>query len=77
MANNMEGLEASDKNRTDEARAINTVHQLIAIGEKVNFNNVHKNSGISRSFLYKEIEIRALIEEQRACIIDKEMNRQI
>lgn len=77
MSDKMKGLAASDKKRTAEAKAkvMDTIRQLSAGGEKINFNNVQKNSGISKSFLYKDQEIRELIEEQRACIIDNEMNR--
>ena len=77
MSDKMKGLKESDKKRTAEAKArvIDTIHHLAAVGEKVNFNNVQKTSGISKSFLYKDNDIRALIEEHRACIVDNEMNQ--
>jgi len=45
------------------------------MGENVNFNSVHKKSGVSKSFLYDDKDIRTNIEEQRKCCVDNEMNR--
>jgi hypothetical protein len=77
MADKMKGLEESDKKRTKEAKAkaLAVINQLIVTGKKVNFSSIYKHSGISKSFLYGDEEIRARIEEQRACEVDNEMNR--
>jgi hypothetical protein len=70
-------LAESSKKRTTEKRvqALNAITQLAAMNENVNFNSVHKRSGISKSFLYDDDEIRKRIEEQRACDVSNEMNR--
>ncbi len=77
MADKMRGLTENGRKRTQETRtkALNTIRQLTASGYKVNFNSVCKQSGISKSFLYEDEEIRLRIEAQRACDVNNEMNR--
>ena len=77
MADKMKGLVESDRKRTEEAKAkaLDTIKQLIVSGKKVNFNSVYRHSGISKSFLYEDREIRTRIEEQRACDVSNEMNK--
>lgn len=72
-----EGLEGSYKRRKQEARkkASAAITELISNGDAVNFSSVQKLSGISRSFLYGDKELRTLIESQRARNVDSEMNR--
>lgn len=77
MADNLKGLRQNWKTRGINARekALATIEQMTVTGQKVNFNSVSKNSGISKSFLYETEEIRKRIEEQRRCEVDSEMNR--
>lgn len=77
MPNKMKGLKESDRKRTEEAKtkAIAAISQLVASGKKVNFNSVYRHSGISKSFLYEDEEIRTKIEKQRACAVNNEMNK--
>jgi hypothetical protein len=77
MADKLRGIEENRKNRAEGARqrALETINQLIIMGENVNFNSVHKQSGVSKSFLYDDADIRKRIEEQRKCGVDNEMNR--
>ena len=77
MGDQLRGLTENGKKRTAEtkAQALKAVNQLVAMNKNVNFNSVHKQSGISKSFLYADKEIRKRIEEQRACDVDNEINR--
>ena len=77
MADKMKGLVESDRKRTEEAKtkALDAINKLITSGKKVNFNTVYRHSGISKSFLYGDKEIRIRIEEQRACNVNNEMNQ--
>jgi len=77
MDNQLRGLAENAIKRTLETRAqaLNTINQLVAVGETVNFSSVHKHSGISKNFLYTDEETRKIIEEQRARDVDSKMNR--
>jgi len=77
MVDKMKGLVESDRKRTEESKtkALDAINQLIISGKKVNFNSVFRHSGISKSFLYEDTEIRTRIEEQRACGVNSEMNK--
>ena len=74
---NLEGLKRSYAERTKEARerALQAIASLNSEGKHVNFSTVSAKSGISRHFLYGDTEVRSLIEEQRKCDIDDEINR--
>ena len=77
MADGKINLERSWKERKESTRekAALTIRQLQLEGSPVNFSNVHKKSGISKSFLYDDEEIRKTIEAVRQHEVDKEMNR--
>ena len=77
MADKLKVLAENGVKRTNETRvrAMDVIDQLVAKGKKVNFNSVHVQSGISKSFLYRDEETRKRIEERRSCDIDNEMNR--
>lgn len=68
MADNVKYLESSWNNRTSSAKekAIKTIEELKAKKEPVNFNSVYKLSGVSKHFLYGNLEIRMLIEAARS-----------
>ena len=74
---NREGLKKSNAERTENARikAMEAVLALKSQREQVNFSTVAKQSGVSRHFLYSDEETRKVIEEQRGCDVDNEINR--
>ena len=74
---NQEGLKRSYAERTKEARewAQQAIVSLKSENKQVNFSTVSARSGISRHFLYGDQKVRSLIEEQRKCDVDNEMNR--
>jgi hypothetical protein len=77
MADGKINLERSWKERKESARekAALTIRQLQSEGKPVNFSTVHKRSGVSKSFLYDDEEIRKMVEAVRQQEVDKEMNR--
>ena len=77
MADKLRGLVENRKNKTESTRmrALEAINKLIIAGENVNFNSVHKQSGVSKSFLYDDEDIRKRIAEQRQCDFDNETNR--
>lgn len=64
MAEMTRNLEASWTKRKAEARkkALDAIRTLQIEDEPVNFNSVHKCSGVSKNYLYNDLEIRKSIE---------------
>ena len=77
MADKLKTLEVNRKKQSDEARkkAKESINLLCKEEKAVNFSSIHKQSGVSRSFLYEDEEIRQTIQECRSNEIDSEMNR--
>lgn len=52
------------KNKTilTQEKAINAINEMIAAGEDVTYYSVRQKTGISKSFLYKNEEVNALIK---------------
>ena len=71
------GLKRSNAERAKDARekAKQAISLLKAERIQVNFSTVAMKSGVSRNYLHRNPEIRSLIEEQRKCDVDNEINR--
>ena len=67
MTDNIKYLKSSWSDRTEQAKykAMKAVEELKTKKDPVNFNSVHKASGVSKHFLYENEEIKALIEKER------------
>ncbi|MBN2863856.1 MAG: hypothetical protein JXN62_11875 [Bacteroidales bacterium] len=67
MTDNTKHLEKSWNNRANEAKekALNTIAELKAKKEPVNFHSVHIKSGLSKNYLYTNEAIKAAILKQR------------
>lgn len=67
MQEKKNNLEESWKKRKDNAlrQANEAIDQLLLHKESVNFNSVHIQSGLSKSYLYQTPEIRQRIEACR------------
>lgn len=67
MSEQAERLKESWESRTSDAmqKTRSAIDQLIAAEEEVTFTAVHKVSGVSKTFLYRNEEIRAEIEKCR------------
>jgi zona occludens toxin (predicted ATPase) len=64
MTSNLEESWSKRKAETKK-KALDTIREMQAEDEPVNFNSVHNHSGISKNYLYNEPEIRKIIEECR------------
>jgi len=58
-----------------QRKAAEAIQILEAAGETINFSNVNKQSGVSRSFLYDDTELRQVIEQHRERCVQNDMNR--
>lgn len=67
MQEKKNNLEDSWKQRKENARKLanEAIDQLLLHKKSVNFNSVHTQSGLSKSYLYQTTEIRKRIEECR------------
>lgn len=67
MSDNTKNLEASWRERSASAKqkAFTAIDELKSSKEPVNFNSVHLKSGVSKHFLYKDEEVRSVIEKAR------------
>ena len=75
MADVTKNLEESWNRRKEESRkkAQSAIKVLEEEGKAVNFNSVHVRSGISKSFLYEDEEIRNLIGKHRMQKFEREI----
>lgn len=75
MADNTKGLKEYAKQRSQMAldKVDKAIRELSLTEQKINFNSVSQLSGVSKTFLYNNQEIKKRIEELR----DKQVNRTI
>ena len=77
MLRNTKGLEEYYKKKTVLAlnKVISTIKELQENNKKINFNVVAKASGVAKTFLYENTEIRTKIENLRNQQVNKEINQ--
>ena len=77
MGSNVEGLIKYSRNKKEKAiqKVDEAIRNLSVNGNKINFNTVSKESGVSKGFLYKEYTIKTRIEELRNKQINHEINQ--
>ena len=70
------GLKKHAKKRTKIAskKADKAIRNLSLQGEKINFNSVAKESGVSKSFLYNNQQIKERMEDWRQNEVNSEIN---
>ena len=70
-------LQRNRENQQVEAKrkAMETIAQLQGQGKPINFSRVSKVSGVSRSFLYDDTELRRMIEQHRERCVQNDINR--
>ena len=75
MADNTKGLKEYAKQRSQMAleKVDKAIRELSLTEQKINFNSVSQLSGVSKTFLYNNDEIKKRIEELR----DKQVSRTI
>lgn len=62
---------AHQKAQVTEQRASEAITQLLRQGEPINFSIVARTAGVSTAWLYRNPDIRALIEKRRAEYVKK------
>lgn len=77
MAANTKGLEkyAKEKTKVTLEKVNKAIRELSLNGDKVNFNSVSQTSGVSKTFLYNNIEVKNRIEDLREKQVSREMNQ--
>lgn len=77
MADNTKGLKkyAEEKSKRTLEKVDKAIRELSLNNQKVNFNSISVESGVSKTYLYKNKEIRARIEEIRQQQVSQEMNK--
>lgn len=77
MADKNETLKKNRERQQAEARrkALLSLQELAAEGKSINFSSISKQSGVSRSFLYDDPELRQSIEQYRERGVQNEINR--
>lgn len=77
MLRNTKGLEKYYKKKTELAlnKVNSTIQELQKHDNKINFNVVSRASGVAKTFLYENTEIRTKIENLRNKQINKEINQ--
>lgn len=64
-------LLAKEKTEERKQRVIETVNKMLENKEKITFYSVYQKAGVSKSFIYKNEDLRKLIESYRQSSIKK------
>ena len=77
MARNTKGLEEYYKKKTEVAinKVNKAIENLLNNGSKINFNVVANESGVAKTFLYENLEIKEKIEALRNKQVNNEINQ--
>ena len=77
MADNTKGLKEYAKHRSQMAleKVDKAIRELYLTEQKINFNSVSQLSGVSKTFLYNNKEIKKRIEELRDKQVSKTKNQ--
>lgn len=77
MGRNIDGLKEHWKIKTDiaTAKVDKAIKSLATNGEKINFNTISKESGVSKNFLYNNDSVKKRIIQLRNQQINHEINK--
>lgn len=77
MADKTIGLKrhAEEKSKLTLEKVDKAIRELSFNNRKVNFNSISQESGVSKTYLYKNKEVRQRIEELRQQQVSREMNQ--
>ena len=77
MVGSMKGIVAYRIKLEEDARekAEKAIVELRFMGKAINFNSVSKQSGVSKSFLYGDEQMKERIDQLREKTVNKEMNK--
>ncbi|HCQ90315.1 MULTISPECIES: DUF6262 family protein [unclassified Clostridium] len=79
MADNTKGLKkyAQEKTKTTLEKVDKAIRKLSLNGEKINFNSVATASGVSKTFLYNNEDVKKRIEDLRQQQVSREINQRL
>lgn len=79
MNDNTKGLKEYAKQRSQMAldKVDKAIRELSLTEQKINFNSVSQLSGVSKTFLYNNKEVKARIEELRDKQVSKTINQRV
>jgi CRISPR/Cas system-associated protein Cas10 (large subunit of type III CRISPR-Cas system) len=79
MADHTKGLKeyAKNKSKITLEKVDNAIRELSLTEQKINFNSVSQLSGVSKTFLYNNEEIKKRIEELRDKQTSRTMNQRV
>jgi predicted phage-related endonuclease len=79
MSGSTKGLKEYAQNKTKiKVEKVDKAIRELSLGqEKINFNSVSNLSGVSKTFLYNNDEIKQRIEELRDKQVDRNMNQRL
>jgi predicted phage-related endonuclease len=79
MSGSTKGLKeyAQNKTKITVEKVDKAIRELSLGQEKINFNSVSNLSGVSKTFLYNNDEIKQRIEELRDKQVDRNMNQRL
>lgn len=68
-------LKRSNKNKSEGSYydSLNAIIQLETENKKINFSSVSKKAGVSTNYLYKNEELKSMIEERRGLKVQKSL----
>ncbi|KYH30424.1 hypothetical protein CLTEP_26760 [Clostridium tepidiprofundi DSM 19306] len=66
---------AQEKTKIILEKVDKAIRKLSLNDEKINFNSISQESGVAKTFLYKNQEVRSRIEDLRQKQVSKEMNK--
>lgn len=77
MGTNIQGLMEYSKNKKELAikKVDEAIRKLATNGNRINFNTVSKESGVSKGFLYKQQDIMERIVDLRNKQVNKDINQ--
>lgn len=77
MADNTKGLKEYAKQRSQIAldKVDKAIRELSLTEQKINFNSVSQLSGVSKTFMYNNKEVKSRIEELRDKQVSKSINQ--
>lgn len=77
MRGSLEGVQKYRLQQSEEAcrKAEKAIQELQLMGKAINFSSISKQSGVSRNFLYRDVQIRSKVDKLREKDVQMEMNR--
>lgn len=67
---------AKNKSEQTKNKVIEVINEMLVNGEKITFYSVYKRAGVSKSYVYKNEEVRLVIETYRKSSVKKKQGNE-